>query len=368
MTISFDILAAGFVTPAFVGAGLLLASIPIVIHLLNRRRFKTIDWAAMDFLLRAMRKNRRRVRFEQWLLLAVRCLVLAFLGLALARPLGCQDTSLAALAARRAGLHVIVIDNSYSMSYEADRPDARTHLDQAKLLARRLIDRFTSGGESVAIITAGQPAASLLAAPVFDPVVARSAVDRIEQGYGATDLPGALDLARKIAQQETRQPNKFLYLFTDSTRSAWQVQKDEQAMRTTGRDLARLYDRIAHFDLSRPGQSNTAVLDVKPASHLLRVGFSDNALVARMGGFGTPRDGLLQWRWDGQLIPGAETIHPDGQQSVTQARIQLGRGGYHVLSVNFAGDDRIKIDDSRTRVIDVASEMKVLVVEGERSG
>ena len=70
------------------GAGLLLASIPIIIHILNRRRYKTVNWAAMDFLLRAMRKNRRRVRFEQWLLLAVRCLVLAFLGLALARLAG----------------------------------------------------------------------------------------------------------------------------------------------------------------------------------------------------------------------------------------------------------------------------------------
>ena len=54
------ILAAPFVTPAFFVAGLLLVSIPIVIHILNRRRFKTVTWAAMEFLLRAMRKNRRR--------------------------------------------------------------------------------------------------------------------------------------------------------------------------------------------------------------------------------------------------------------------------------------------------------------------
>lgn len=364
---SIGILAFGFVTPAFVGAGLLLASIPIIIHLLNRRRFKTVDWAAMEFLLRAMRKNRRRVRFEQWLLLAVRCSVLGLLGLALARPLGCEDTSLAALAARRSGLHVIVIDNSYSMSYEADRPDAKTHLDQAKLLAKRLIDRFTSGGESIAIITAGQPAASLTAAPVFDPIVAKSAVDRIEQGYGGTDLPGALELARKIATDDTRQPNKFLYLFTDSTRSAWQGQKIEQAMQSSGRALAKLYERIVHFDLARAGQSNTAVLDVHGGSKLLRLGFSNNDLVARIAGYGTPREGLLQWRWDDQLLSGASNIRPEGETNITQSNVQLGRGGLHVVSASFAGDDRIKIDDTRTRVLDVASEMKILVVEGERS-
>jgi Mg-chelatase subunit ChlD len=360
-------LAVGFVTPMFVGAGLLLASIPIIIHLLNRRRFKTVDWAAMDFLLRAMRKNRRRVRFEQWLLLAVRCSVLCLLGLALARPLGCEDTSIAALAARRSGLHVIVIDNSYSMSYEADRPAAKTHLDQAKLLAKQLIDRFTSGGESIAIITAGQPAASLIAAPVFDPVVAKSAVDRIEQGYGATDLSGALELAGKIARDETRQPNKFLYLFTDSTRSAWQNQKSEQSLQSTGRELAKLYEHIAHFDLSRAGQSNAAILDVHGGSKLLRLGFSNNDLVARVAGYGATREGLLQWRWDDQLLLGAANIRPDGETDITQSNVQLGRGGLHVVSASFAGDDRIKIDDTRTRVIDVASEMKVLVVEGERS-
>ena len=103
MITAVHILAVGFVTPAFFGAGLLLASVPIIIHILNRRRFKTVNWAAMEFLLRALRRNRRRLRFEQWLLLAVRCCVLFFLGLALARPLGCSDTTLASLAARRAG-------------------------------------------------------------------------------------------------------------------------------------------------------------------------------------------------------------------------------------------------------------------------
>src|SRR5690348_12251713 len=113
-------LAIGFVTPAFAVAGLLLASIPIIIHILNRRRYKTVQWAAMEFLLRAMRKNRRRLKFEQWLLLATRCLVLLLAGVALARPLGCRDSAIASFAGTRSGLHVIVLDNSYSMAYEAD--------------------------------------------------------------------------------------------------------------------------------------------------------------------------------------------------------------------------------------------------------
>src|SRR5678815_5425764 len=117
MAIGSSILAAAFITPAFFVAGFALASIPIIIHILNRRRYKVERWAAMEFLLRAMKKNRRRLKFEQWLLLATRCLVLALLGTALARPLGCKDNAFARLAGQRSALHLIVIDNSGSMAY-----------------------------------------------------------------------------------------------------------------------------------------------------------------------------------------------------------------------------------------------------------
>src|SRR5438445_13715699 len=124
-----SILAASFVSPGFLLAGALLASLPIIIHILNRRRYKIVHWAAMEYLLAAMKKNRRRLKFEQWLLLLTRCLVLALLGMSLARPLGCGQSSIAALA-ERTGLHVFIIDNSYSMAYEANRPQAKTHLEQ----------------------------------------------------------------------------------------------------------------------------------------------------------------------------------------------------------------------------------------------
>src|SRR5216110_2029581 len=102
----FSILAIAFIAPAFFAAGILLASVPVIIHILNRRRFKIVNWAAMEFLLRAMRKNRRRLRFEQWLLLAVRCCVLLLVATALARPMGCRDSALARVAGQRNGLHV----------------------------------------------------------------------------------------------------------------------------------------------------------------------------------------------------------------------------------------------------------------------
>src|SRR4051812_46299118 len=107
-----------FLAPSLLAIGALLTAIPIIIHILNRRRHKTVEWAAMKYLLAAMRQNRRRLRFESLLLLLARCACLFVLAVAIARPLGCTDSAFASLAGRRVGLHVIVIDDSYSMAYE----------------------------------------------------------------------------------------------------------------------------------------------------------------------------------------------------------------------------------------------------------
>src|SRR5215212_11009183 len=222
MVFAPNILAA-FVTPAFFVAGILLAGIPIVIHILNRRRYKTVNWAAMEFLLRAMKKNRRRLKFEQWILLATRCLLVFLIATALARPMGCKDSTLAPIAGQRSGLHVIVIDNSFSMAYEAGRANAPTHLDRAKQLAKELIETFNAGGEAISIVTASKPAAAVLAAPTYDLAAARDAVDRVQQSFGGTDLLGALRLAQDIAQKDKSPTRKNLYLIDDATRSAWQT-------------------------------------------------------------------------------------------------------------------------------------------------
>src|SRR5258708_4766546 len=75
-----------FAHPGIAALTLGLVALPLIIHLLTRRRFRTEPWAAMAFLLAAQRQSRRRMRLEQWLLLAIRTLLIAALGLAIARP------------------------------------------------------------------------------------------------------------------------------------------------------------------------------------------------------------------------------------------------------------------------------------------
>ena len=56
----------------FALAGVLCATIPFVIHLLNRRRYRVVEWAAMDFLRQALERNRRILHLRDLLLLLLR--------------------------------------------------------------------------------------------------------------------------------------------------------------------------------------------------------------------------------------------------------------------------------------------------------
>ena len=74
-----------FLNPAFLW-GLSFTSIPIIIHLLYRRRFKILRWGAMEFLRLSEKKQQQSLRLEQLLPLLRRCLILALVALAISRP------------------------------------------------------------------------------------------------------------------------------------------------------------------------------------------------------------------------------------------------------------------------------------------
>jgi Mg-chelatase subunit ChlD len=358
-----------FLSPWFLGAGAALVAIPILIHLLNRRRFKVVKWAAMEYLLAAMRKNRRRLKFEQWLLLATRCAVLLLLGLALARPLECSNHALASVAAQRNGLHILVIDNSYSMAYEADRGGtAKTHFDQAKIIARALADRIISGGESVAIVTAGHPAVAVIAKPTYELDAAHIAIDGIEQSYAGTDLPEALDKAVQIARDETHQPSKTLYVITDGTRSSMEGSQAD-ALKNAAQQVSAEFgdaDHVQIFDLGRTDQWNQAVLAIAPQENLITTKSSaDFAAVARS--FGNRADTGIQWQIDDRTVGGSQLKLSETSDPLLLNNQLIRTNGPHVITASLLSDDRLHLDDSRSHVVNAASEVPVLVVAGERS-
>jgi hypothetical protein len=122
--------------------GLPLAGLPILIHLINQRRFQNIDWGAMRFLLEANRMSRGYARIRQWLILAARTLAIAGLIFAISRPLASGWLGLA--SGGRPDATIILLDRSPSMS-ERGASVAASKLETG---VRQLADTLTALGPS----------------------------------------------------------------------------------------------------------------------------------------------------------------------------------------------------------------------------
>ncbi len=97
--------------------------LPIIIHLLNRLRYKTVHWGAMIFLLKANRAATRRAKIRQYLLLACRALLILFLIWAMARPLVGGWMGAAAGGAPEAV--IILLDRSASMEAHGNSSESK---------------------------------------------------------------------------------------------------------------------------------------------------------------------------------------------------------------------------------------------------
>lgn len=110
-------------------ASLPLALIPIIIHLINQRRFQTRRWGAMMFLLAANRMNKGYARLRQWLILLMRVLAVAALLLAVSRPLASGLLGLA--GGGRPDVTFILLDRSPSMQ-QTEGGAGRSKLEAAR--------------------------------------------------------------------------------------------------------------------------------------------------------------------------------------------------------------------------------------------
>src|SRR6476661_5548416 len=119
-----------FLNPYTMVAGAALVSSPIIIHLINRMRYRRVKWAAMEFLLKSQKRNRRRLIIEQLILLMLRCLLVLLTALLVLRFVG---FSLAGFVAQDS-LHVVVLDDTMSLKY---RQKAGNEIKTAFKLAKQ---------------------------------------------------------------------------------------------------------------------------------------------------------------------------------------------------------------------------------------
>lgn len=193
--------AVSFASPILAAIGLACIAIPIVIHILFRRRRTPMPWGAMRFLLEAYRRQRRRLALEQWALLVARCLVVALIalgvgGLIFGRSAGSTGPRTV----------VLVIDNSLVSAANAgdgsgdgtDRTELAAQLDTARSIIGSL---SAAAGDRVGIVATGAPARPIVMPPSGELAAAASLLDGIDPTESASDLAGAIALIEEAGSE-----------------------------------------------------------------------------------------------------------------------------------------------------------------------
>jgi hypothetical protein len=209
--------------PAMLGLGALAVSVPIIIHLLNKRRFKVVAWAAMEFLLDADKQNRRRVQLQHWLLLMLRCLAMLLLGLLLARPL--LPSALSQLMQEKQQFErVVVLDDSLSQQVVIDSLPA---FDQAKATLAKMVTDLADAEDSDNWLTLYVTSNADQPILVNEPVTTATLPTLIETIEGlvcsdrSADYATTLEQVDRYVAGQRENFGRVVYIFSDLRRRDW---------------------------------------------------------------------------------------------------------------------------------------------------
>ncbi len=341
-----------FIGEAFLVA-MTLAGVPALLHLLHRKRFKTVRWAAMDFLLDAVQRQRRWLEFRDLLLMLLRTAVVVMFILAMAQPFWVSG---AGSPEPTGPVHVVlVIDNSLSMAY---RPFDATLLDMAKDKARELIERLPDGS-AISIV----PACAVGDFHLRDTYLSRDdALDALNDitvvdrsawaGTSAEDVKRALQTMDSI-------PTKRVILLGDQQQSAW------------AGGVTKAFHGIEEVQIAPIGEqpeSNTWI-----ESFRMRDGFASRDAPASLSAIirhkGPPRPGVrVQLRVDGVVVEERYVDLEDGIfaelvfEHSFEAMGTPDRPVFVPVSLDLA-EDRLPEDDHRWMIVPVVAAAPVVCID-----
>lgn len=375
--------AALFTAPVLAGIGAAAVSIPIIIHLMSRIRRKPEPWGAMRFLLEAYRKQKKKLQLEQWLLLATRCLLVLFAGLALAGPLlsGCSDAALA--FGPRGRVVYLVIDDGLSTQTAA--AGGETRFDGLKKQALEVVDQMEEGDRAV-IVRMGRPAGLVTEEPSGDKNDLKQTIEAMEPGFARGELIDAMMLVQgSMSTTGVRVGDAVVVVLSDFPRSANYL---DAALPPELEDLGRRAKIVTA--LPAQGTNNRQIMSVTPRRRMIVAGGGGGAVgteieLRRFGGERQPGTAKVEVRLldaAGNVVSSAirDARWLTGQrQTLINLDLpaplddgQLGGAGRElfvearlVAENEAAGVDALSADDSARAVVRVRRQLQIALIDSE---
>jgi hypothetical protein len=196
-----------FLNP-FVLIGLITAAIPLILHLLNLRKLRKIEFSTLAFLKELQQTKIRRLKLKQLLLLIIRTLMIIFIVLTFSRP-ALQGTILGGIGSHAYSTIIIVLDDSFSM---LARDEEGELFKQAKTSATKILELLNDGDEAY-IIKLSNPE-DVEPIPSHDFNVLKTAIIESKLSLIRNPLQSALRLSAKVISQ-SKNANKEIYFISD---------------------------------------------------------------------------------------------------------------------------------------------------------
>jgi hypothetical protein len=356
----------GFVTPALLGGAALIA-LPIVLHLIMRREPQKLVFPALRFVAQRRTMNQHKLRLRHWLLLALRCAIIALLAFALARP-----TLRGSGAAGKENSPVataLVFDNSLRMQYEHEN---ESRLEQAKELAGWLLEQIPAYAPVTVVDRSGRQRGQDLE---------RTAVElRVERLDLSTEVRPMSEALRDAVHwlEDKRDHRGEVYVFTDLAVEAW----PKDTLEEFRKQLDSLPGANVYLiDVGTEKPRNTGLGALRLSSEELSSGglLKIETEVLTVGGDANDekdRERVVElYVGDGAAPPekrGQETValsrpstssgpHGERPQSVEFPLSGLALG-VHQGYVRIAAGDALPCDDVRHFTVEVRPPLKVLLL------
>lgn len=350
-------------------AGTLAFAMPLIIHLLNRTKFQTVDWGAMHLLDAVLRVNHRRFQLQQWLLLMIRCAIPIILALSLAIPV---LTHFQALPKDAPSSVVILIDDSYSMDVAvAAEGDPSTLLQQALQQTEQIMNALPAGSEAQVILAGGR----VRTLPDQISTNLRQLITSLQSvtgGAGSCDWQQAFSAAATTVAS-MHHARRELIVISDFQRHDWRTAAPPLLQELRQRWTTLSTPPVVHLIKLGPrdtsGLRNVAVVGLQPDRPTLGVG-QEVRLRVTLKNFSTvPQSGVrVQLKVDEEMVSASTAdLGPLASRQLLLTHT-FETAGSHVVQAELITEDALPSDNRQFCSLEVLETVEVLLIDGKPSG
>jgi hypothetical protein len=381
-----------FLNPWTMVAGAGLVSAPVLIHLINRMRFRKVQWAAMEFLLKAQKKMRRRKILEQLLLLFMRMLLVFLVGVLFARFLGLDPLQ---GKETRPTLHVVILDDTPSMADIGQSGEANSDAfsEAKKLITEKLLPATSEATtpQRLRLIRLSDLADLVNPDLSKEPESINAAsIERVRGLLGGekpstvhVNLATGLKKAQELLNNAAPEHSKVVHIVSDLRSVDWT--EDGDAISQTIKELTEVSAAKVHLiDVASPYRKvdrktpafsdNVGIVEFKPKNRVVPLN-RDVDFVITVKNFGNTdlKDVQVQFYLNGQgnlisalpiaTLPANQERTETIQVKFTQAATKedpLARFNLVTAVLLNVGSDGLAADNIRHAVVEVREKLTVL--------